>query len=240
MCVCCICRELREKIQPEIMELIKQQRLNRLCEGTCFRKISSRRRQGEKHKCTRSIWAWHDHNHVHAASTQALVLFLSPSLSVCLFSIPPLHTPTHYLIPFAVWKPHRRYFITGDPRNGGQLRFGCHEFSSSLSLWGRDTQRQAVSVIQEQACLSVLRCTITLSPLLLPLHTQVHGNTKKKKYNNTKPREATMHIYTLHLSRQIQEKALRKEKKEVAKHDPALQHGGCESDNLWHSRHQGL
>uniref|UniRef100_A0A8C7GJN9 Engulfment and cell motility 1 n=1 Tax=Oncorhynchus kisutch TaxID=8019 RepID=A0A8C7GJN9_ONCKI len=38
--------ELREKIQPEIMELIKQQRLNRLCDGTCFRKISSRRRQG--------------------------------------------------------------------------------------------------------------------------------------------------------------------------------------------------
>uniref|UniRef100_A0A8C6VQQ0 Engulfment and cell motility 1 n=1 Tax=Nothobranchius furzeri TaxID=105023 RepID=A0A8C6VQQ0_NOTFU len=37
--------ELREKIQPEIMELIKQQRLNRLCEGTCFRKISNRRRQ---------------------------------------------------------------------------------------------------------------------------------------------------------------------------------------------------
>uniref|UniRef100_A0A674DD52 Engulfment and cell motility 1 n=1 Tax=Salmo trutta TaxID=8032 RepID=A0A674DD52_SALTR len=40
--------ELREKIQPEIMELIKQQRLNRLCDGTCFRKISSRRRQGIK------------------------------------------------------------------------------------------------------------------------------------------------------------------------------------------------
>ncbi|XP_078271182.1 engulfment and cell motility protein 1 isoform X2 [Rhinoraja longicauda] len=37
--------ELREKIQPEILELVKQQRLNRLCEGTCFRKISSRRRQ---------------------------------------------------------------------------------------------------------------------------------------------------------------------------------------------------
>uniref|UniRef100_A0AAZ3RES7 ELMO domain-containing protein n=1 Tax=Oncorhynchus tshawytscha TaxID=74940 RepID=A0AAZ3RES7_ONCTS len=37
--------ELREKIQPEIMELIKQQRLNRLCDGTCFRKISSRRRK---------------------------------------------------------------------------------------------------------------------------------------------------------------------------------------------------
>eukprot|EP00061_Rhincodon_typus_P016283 g44412.t1 len=37
--------ELREKIQPEVMELIKQQRLNRLCEGTSFRKISNRRRQ---------------------------------------------------------------------------------------------------------------------------------------------------------------------------------------------------
>uniref|UniRef100_A0A8C7PTX3 ELMO domain-containing protein n=1 Tax=Oncorhynchus mykiss TaxID=8022 RepID=A0A8C7PTX3_ONCMY len=29
--------ELRERIQPEILELIKQQRLNRLCEGSCFR-----------------------------------------------------------------------------------------------------------------------------------------------------------------------------------------------------------
>ncbi|XP_069507300.1 engulfment and cell motility protein 2 isoform X1 [Ambystoma mexicanum] len=37
--------ELREKIQPEIMELIKQQRLNRLCEGSSFRKIGNRRRQ---------------------------------------------------------------------------------------------------------------------------------------------------------------------------------------------------
>ncbi|XP_075033785.1 engulfment and cell motility protein 2 isoform X2 [Mixophyes fleayi] len=37
--------ELREKIQPEILELIKQQRLNRLCEGSSFRKISNRRRQ---------------------------------------------------------------------------------------------------------------------------------------------------------------------------------------------------
>lgn len=39
-------RELKEKIQPEILELIKQQRLNRLVEGTCFRKLNSRRRQG--------------------------------------------------------------------------------------------------------------------------------------------------------------------------------------------------
>lgn len=40
-------RELREKIQPEILELIKQQRLNRLCEGSSFRKVGNRRRQGE-------------------------------------------------------------------------------------------------------------------------------------------------------------------------------------------------
>ena len=39
-------RELKEKIQPEILELIKQQRLNRLVEGTCFRKLNCRRRQG--------------------------------------------------------------------------------------------------------------------------------------------------------------------------------------------------
>ncbi|KAJ7332312.1 hypothetical protein JRQ81_014492 [Phrynocephalus forsythii] len=36
--------ELREKIQPEILELIKQQRLNRLCEGSSFRKMGNRRR----------------------------------------------------------------------------------------------------------------------------------------------------------------------------------------------------
>lgn len=42
----CAPRELREKIQPEILELIKQQRLNRLCEGSSFRKIGNRRRQG--------------------------------------------------------------------------------------------------------------------------------------------------------------------------------------------------
>lgn len=39
-------RELREKLKPELMSLIRQQRLLRLCEGTLFRKISSRRRQG--------------------------------------------------------------------------------------------------------------------------------------------------------------------------------------------------
>ncbi|XP_048354109.1 engulfment and cell motility protein 2 isoform X1 [Sphaerodactylus townsendi] len=37
--------ELREKIQPEILELIRQQRLNRLCEGSSFRKVGNRRRQ---------------------------------------------------------------------------------------------------------------------------------------------------------------------------------------------------
>uniref|UniRef100_A0A8C7XQS4 Engulfment and cell motility 2 n=1 Tax=Oryzias sinensis TaxID=183150 RepID=A0A8C7XQS4_9TELE len=39
--------ELRERILPEILELIKQQRLNRLCEGSCFRKLGNRRRQGK-------------------------------------------------------------------------------------------------------------------------------------------------------------------------------------------------
>lgn len=38
--------ELREKLKPELMGLIRQQRLLRLCEGMLFRKISSRRRQG--------------------------------------------------------------------------------------------------------------------------------------------------------------------------------------------------
>uniref|UniRef100_A0A8C2T4A4 Engulfment and cell motility 2 n=1 Tax=Coturnix japonica TaxID=93934 RepID=A0A8C2T4A4_COTJA len=47
--------ELREKIQPEILELIKQQRLNRLCEGSSFRKIGNRRRQGEVTLCTASL-----------------------------------------------------------------------------------------------------------------------------------------------------------------------------------------
>lgn len=42
----CPTRELREKLKPELMGLIRQQRLLRLCEGTLFRKISSRRRQG--------------------------------------------------------------------------------------------------------------------------------------------------------------------------------------------------
>ncbi|XP_073163363.1 engulfment and cell motility protein 3 isoform X2 [Lepidochelys kempii] len=37
--------ELRERLKPELLELIRQQRLLRLCEGTLFRKISSRRRQ---------------------------------------------------------------------------------------------------------------------------------------------------------------------------------------------------
>ncbi|KAF4801378.1 engulfment and cell motility protein 1-like protein [Turdus rufiventris] len=44
-------RELKEKIQPEILELIKQQRLNRLVEGTCFRKLNSRRRQDKFWYC---------------------------------------------------------------------------------------------------------------------------------------------------------------------------------------------
>ncbi|XP_064436892.1 engulfment and cell motility protein 3 isoform X2 [Mirounga angustirostris] len=44
-------RELREKLKPELMGLIRQQRLLRLCEGTLFRKISSRRRQDKLWFC---------------------------------------------------------------------------------------------------------------------------------------------------------------------------------------------
>nr|XP_014348276.1 PREDICTED: engulfment and cell motility protein 2 isoform X2 [Latimeria chalumnae] len=47
--------ELRERIQPEIMELIKQQRLNRLCEGSGFRKIGNRRRQDKFWYCRLSL-----------------------------------------------------------------------------------------------------------------------------------------------------------------------------------------
>uniref|UniRef100_U3KMZ6 Engulfment and cell motility 3 n=1 Tax=Oryctolagus cuniculus TaxID=9986 RepID=U3KMZ6_RABIT len=43
--------ELREKLKPELMGLIRQQRLLRLCEGTLFRKISSRRRQDKLWFC---------------------------------------------------------------------------------------------------------------------------------------------------------------------------------------------
>ncbi len=71
-CICvilwCFSRELREKIHPEIMELIKQQRLNRLCEGTCFRKISSRRRQGKKH------------SHLNIRVRKLFLFFLKPFL----------------------------------------------------------------------------------------------------------------------------------------------------------------
>uniref|UniRef100_A0A8C9TJ63 Engulfment and cell motility 2 n=1 Tax=Scleropages formosus TaxID=113540 RepID=A0A8C9TJ63_SCLFO len=47
--------ELRERIQPEILELIKQQRLNRLCEGSCFRKVGNRRRQEKFWFCRLSL-----------------------------------------------------------------------------------------------------------------------------------------------------------------------------------------
>ncbi|KAM8799351.1 engulfment and cell motility protein 3 [Eudromia elegans] len=42
---------LRERLKPELLELIRQQRLLRLCEGTLFRKISSRRRQDKLWYC---------------------------------------------------------------------------------------------------------------------------------------------------------------------------------------------
>lgn len=43
--------ELREKLKPELISLIRQQRLLRLCEGMLFRKISSRRRQDKLWFC---------------------------------------------------------------------------------------------------------------------------------------------------------------------------------------------
>lgn len=49
------CRELKERLKPELLELIRQQRLNRLCQGTMFRKISSRRRQGQQRARTWTI-----------------------------------------------------------------------------------------------------------------------------------------------------------------------------------------
>lgn len=109
LCVSCLlstCRELREKIQPEIMELIKQQRLNRLCEGTCFRKISSRRRQGEafraRMQCKRS----------YNIQTQAWICMSNPTDLCCGHSVSPpsvldLHPSSlHHFIPSAAWKPH--------------------------------------------------------------------------------------------------------------------------------------
>ncbi|XP_077568188.1 engulfment and cell motility protein 3 isoform X2 [Stigmatopora nigra] len=43
--------ELKERLKPELLDLIRQQRLNRLCQGTMFRKISSRRRQDKLWYC---------------------------------------------------------------------------------------------------------------------------------------------------------------------------------------------
>ncbi|XP_061826210.1 engulfment and cell motility protein 3 isoform X1 [Nerophis lumbriciformis] len=43
--------ELKERLKPELLELIRQQRLHRLCQGTMFRKISSRRRQDKLWYC---------------------------------------------------------------------------------------------------------------------------------------------------------------------------------------------
>ncbi|XP_076878169.1 engulfment and cell motility protein 3 isoform X1 [Brachyhypopomus gauderio] len=43
--------ELKERLKPELLELIRQQRLNRLCHGTMFRKISTRRRQDKLWYC---------------------------------------------------------------------------------------------------------------------------------------------------------------------------------------------
>ncbi|XP_064016742.1 engulfment and cell motility protein 3 isoform X4 [Pogoniulus pusillus] len=43
--------ELRERLKPELLELVCQQRLQHLCQGTLFRKISTRRRQDKLWYC---------------------------------------------------------------------------------------------------------------------------------------------------------------------------------------------
>ncbi len=68
------CRELREQITPEIMELIKQQRLNYLVEGTRFTKYSKgQRMKGEMlitifRKCCSEI-SLTLHNQINASIT---------------------------------------------------------------------------------------------------------------------------------------------------------------------------
>ncbi|NXP74290.1 ELMO3 protein, partial [Ramphastos sulfuratus] len=44
-------QELHEKLKPELLELVRQQRLRYLCQGTLFRKISTRRRQDKLWYC---------------------------------------------------------------------------------------------------------------------------------------------------------------------------------------------
>lgn len=109
-------RELREKIQPEIMELIKQQRLNRLCEGTCFRKISSRRRQGETHSvhihdtplCIQAYCP----STAQSQSNLCWVHKVSSSVStVCFLFIHPLCAPLIAVFPLRYENP------TGDMRS---------------------------------------------------------------------------------------------------------------------------
>lgn len=148
-------RELREKIQPEIMELIKQQRLNRLCEGTCFRKISSRRRQGEaqhlhmyahrsKHEFT-TLQTWllviririHCHAsciHKRSASVSSFVFFCS------LF-------PSPYSL-FHVKTPREIFYLRGifeavDCCASAVMI--AQKFSGSLSLWGRHIVKLCLS-----------------------------------------------------------------------------------------------
>ncbi|KFV67043.1 Engulfment and cell motility protein 3, partial [Dryobates pubescens] len=43
--------ELRERLKPELLELVRQQRLLHLCQGSLFRKISTRRRQDKLWYC---------------------------------------------------------------------------------------------------------------------------------------------------------------------------------------------
>lgn len=90
MWVCvCVSSELKERLKPELLELIRQQRLNRLCQGTMFRKISSRRRQGEEQEHTRTQQC------LHLLHLYDLTFpFLSDKLWYCRLS--PNHKMLHY------------------------------------------------------------------------------------------------------------------------------------------------
>lgn len=84
--------ELKERLKPELLELIRQQRLNRLCQGTMFRKISSRRRQGESNKNNHS-WTHSDQKTVYHLSKH-IVCSSSDKLWYCRLS--PNHKMLHF------------------------------------------------------------------------------------------------------------------------------------------------
>lgn len=160
-------RELREKIQPEIMELIKQQRLNRLCDGTCFRKISSRRRQGETHIHTLA-------HHSSFSFVHKKHFISSLSLYVCLFFIPPFqHTWPYSLCVMKI----RLHFITADTV-ADSLTISLIQVFLAISDFETETYTEAIcchfhSIAYRSIAEVFLSQDAQTLTLLLPLHTQI-------------------------------------------------------------------